>query len=183
VIRWSIVLLFTTVLPLTTNGAVAEEKRAAHFGYDNENGPAVWHTLNEHYSKCADGKNQSPINILQSSVVQGAKLSMDYAPTSLHIEHHEYEEDILDNGHTIQVNYDEESFLEVGNKKFSLKQFHFHTPSEHTINGMHYPMEMHLVHVSDSGELAVFGVFFERGKHNKNFDDIVTHLPDAPGEK
>jgi carbonic anhydrase len=71
----------------------------------------------------------------------------------------------------------------VGNKKFSLKQFHFHTPSEHTINGMHYPMEMHLVHVSDSGELAVFGVFFERGKHNKNFDDIVTHLPDAPGEK
>ncbi len=27
-----------------------------------------------------------------------------------------------------------------------LNQFHFHTPSEHTINGVHYPLEMHMVH-------------------------------------
>ena len=57
---------------------------------------------------------------------------------------------------------------------YSLVQFHFHAPSEHTLNGRHYPMEMHLVHKSDSGRLAVIGVFIEEGEHHEAFDAVCT---------
>ena len=55
----------------------------------------------------------------------------------------------------------------VDGKKFELKQFHFHTPSENTINGKHFPMEAHLVHLNKNGEIAVIGIMFKIGKENK----------------
>ena len=73
--------------------------------------------------------------------------------------------------------------LTFADRTYELKQFHFHTPSEHTLDGMHFPMEMHLVHASESGELAVYGVFFLRGEHNPMFDPIVQNLPAGPGDE
>ncbi len=92
-------------------------------------------------------------------------------------------EDIIDNGHTIQITVDEGSTFTFGDKTYSLKQFHFHTPSEHTIDGEHAPMEMHMVHQSEDGSLAVVGVLFKEGAvPNENFAKIVANLPNAKGE-
>jgi carbonic anhydrase len=44
-------------------------------------------------------------------------------------------ESIVNNGHSIQVNFAEGSALTVGNKRYTLQQFHFHHPSEHLIGG------------------------------------------------
>ncbi|MDZ7648146.1 MAG: carbonic anhydrase family protein [Cytophagales bacterium] len=63
-------------------------------------------------------------------------------------------DDILDNGHTIQVTVDEGSTFTFAGKTYNLKQFHFHTPSEHTIDGKNLPMEMHMVHQSDDKSLG-----------------------------
>ncbi len=69
--------------------------------------------------------------------------------------------DEINNGHTIQVNYSEGDTMTIGNTTYELIQFHCHAPSEHTVHGKHYPMEMHFVHKSPSGALAVIGVFIE----------------------
>jgi carbonic anhydrase len=62
-------------------------------------------------------------------------------------------------------------------------QYHFHSPSEHTVKGQHHPMEMHLVHKSADNKLAVIGVFIDEGAHNAAFDPIWSNLPDTKGEE
>jgi carbonic anhydrase len=92
-------------------------------------------------------------------------------------------EEIIDNGHTIQVTVDEGSTMQVGEVTYELKQFHFHTPSEHTVNGQHMPMEMHMVHQSADEKLAVVSILFEEGEElNENFELIIANLPDKKGD-
>ena len=90
--------------------------------------------------------------------------------------------DILDNGHTIQITVEEGSTLTLNGKTYGLKQFHFHTPSEHTVDGKNLPLEMHMVHQSDDGNFGVIGLLFEEGKGNENFEQIIKHMPSLPGE-
>ena len=157
--------------------------RPVHWGYAGENGPTAWGTLTPVYSLCRAGKTQSPINIVKTDAKGGANWKLDYKTTSLRIAHNEHMDDIIDNGHTIQVTVDEGSTFTFGDKTFALKQFHFHTPSEHTIDGKNMPMEMHLVHQSDDGSLAVVSVLFKEGKvANENFSKIIANLPNAKGE-
>ncbi len=157
--------------------------RPVHWGYEGEDGPANWATLSPVYALCGEGKNQSPINIVKSDTEGGVSWKLDYKTTSLRIAHNEHMEDIIDNGHTIQITVDEGSMFTFGDKTYSLKQFHFHTPSEHTIDGKHAPMEMHMVHQGEDGSLAVIGILFQEGKvPNKNFEKIIANLPNAKGE-
>lgn len=173
------ILILATLILLPASALAAD---GPHFNYDHENGPEVWATLSEHWSACGEGKHQSPIDLHTPSMDGTVKVTMSYEPTALNMTHHTHVEDIIDNGHTIQVAYDEASELTVGDTTYELKQFHFHTPSEHTLDGMHFPMEMHMVHATDDGKLAVFGIFFKRGAHNAAFDPIVQNLPNEEGQ-
>ena len=91
--------------------------------------------------------------------------------------------DVLNNGHTIQVNVDGRDTLTLGENSFDLLQLHFHAPSEHTVDGHQYAMEMHLVHENAGTELAVVGVFIEEGAYNAAFDPILNNMPSAPGNE
>src|SRR5262249_27610289 len=88
---------------------------------------------------------------------------------------------IINNGHTIQLNFAEGSTLALGDIQYKLVQVHFHRPSEHTIGGKQFPMEAHFVHRADSGGLAVVGVLMAEGKPNAAFRDIVRTMPAAEG--
>ena len=157
--------------------------RPVHWGYDGDSGPSQWASLAPVYALCGEGKSQSPINIVKSDAKSGAAWKFDYQTTSLRIAHNEHMDDIIDNGHTIQITVDEGSRFTFGDKSFDLKQFHFHTPSEHTIDGQHAPMEMHMVHQSADGNLAVVSILFKEGKvPNENFAKIIANLPNAKGE-
>ncbi len=178
----------TTTEPTTAKDSIPppsapQSARPVHWGYGGDVGPATWSTLSPSYAMCAEGKHQSPVNIVKTDVKGGSNWNLDYSSTSLHIAHTEHMEDIIDNGHTIQVTVDEGSKLTYNGKAYSLKQFHFHTPSEHTLDGKNQPMEMHMVHQSEDGSLAVLGVFFKEGKvANPNFEKIIANLPNAKGE-
>lgn len=156
--------------------------RPVHWGYAGEAGPANWGSLSPVYAACGNGKSQSPINLMPSKGDGANDWKMEYKTTSLRIAHHEHVDDIVDNGHTIQITVEEGSTITLNGKVFTLKQFHFHTPSEHTLDGKHYPMEVHFVHQNEDGSFAVVGVFCEEGKKNDNFAKIIEHLPNAPGE-
>ncbi|TDJ66714.1 MAG: carbonic anhydrase family protein [Planctomycetota bacterium] len=126
-----------------------------HWGYEGDHGPAHWGALDAGFSACADGMSQSPIDLVTGAAVQEdlPDLTFDYAFTPL---------DIVNNGHTIQVNVASGQSLMIGADTFGLAQFHFHGPSEHTLDGQHAAMELHLVHEDASGNIAVAGMMIRR---------------------
>ena len=109
------------------------------------------------------------------------KLRTTFPPAELHIAHHDHVADGINNGHTIQIDYPGAETLTLGGVDYQLTQYHFHSPSEHTVDGKHFPMEMHLVHKAADDKLAVVGVFIAEGAHNKAFDPIWANLPDRKG--
>ena len=101
-----------------------------NFSYEGETGSEQWANLTTDYISCGMGKNQSPINIINDNLnsisVDLNDISFNYFNTALNIKN---------NGHTIEVVYDEGSSINISGKNYNLFQLHFHTPSEHTING------------------------------------------------
>lgn len=171
----------TSPAPELTEKA-SSSARPVHWSYEASEGPAVWGKLNQAYALCGEGKSQSPINIDHTEVEGEAPFKIDYGSSSLRIAFNQHVDDIIDNGHTIQINVDPGSTFTLGDKVYELKQFHFHTPSEHTIDGQHFPLEMHFVHQSEDKSLAVLGVLVQEGAENPNFVGIVNNLPQTKGE-
>ena len=167
--------------PQINTRRVAPPSDATHWTYEGEKGPHFWGKLDPDFSLCADGHSQSPIDIAKTAPASLPKLRAKFSPANLRIVHHEHLADEINNGHTIQVNYSEGDTMTIGDTDYELIQFHFHAPSEHTIHGKQYPMEMHFVHKSSSGTLAVIGVFIEKGAHNAAFDPIFSNLPREKG--
>jgi carbonic anhydrase len=106
----------------------------------------------------------------------------DYEPASLRVVRKEHVVDVLDNGHTVQVTYDEGSTLTLEDTEYELLQYHFHMPSEHTVDGRHSALELHLVHQSAGGDLAVIGVLVDEGEYNAVAAPLVESLPTRPGD-
>ncbi len=161
--------------------AVAPAPADPHWTYEGDAGPAAWGGLSPKFSACAEGKSQSPIDITGASPETLSELKANFRPAALRIAHTEHLADAINNGHTIQVNYTEGDTLTVGEASYELAQYHFHSPSEHTVAGKHFPMEMHLVHKSKEGALAVVAAFIEQGAHNAAFDPVWANLPKQKG--
>lgn len=161
------------LLALSFTTITAESK--SHWSYDGDTGPANWGNLNTEYSLCETGKNQSPINITQAIKASLSELNFDYVADVASIKN---------NGHSIQSNIADGSSVMINGKEFNLLQFHFHSPSEHHVNGNNYPLEVHFVHADKDMNLAVVGVFFEESsEENTVFKDILKMAPKKEGEK
>ncbi len=156
---------------------VQVEANAIHWGYDEANGPGVWADLSPEFVLCRQGQVQAPIDLTDAQPADLDPMGINYQPASLRIIRHEHLVDVINSGHTIQINYDEGSTVTVEATEFELAQYHFHVPSEHTVDGKSFPMEMHLVHVSEQGEIAVLSVLIKEGRHNPAFDLVVEHIP------
>ena len=101
----------------------------------------------------------------------------------MHIEYKGDTSSIVNNGHTLQVNVSGDNILSVDGQKFKLLQFHFHSPSEHQIDGEAFPLEAHFVHENERGELAVIGILFRLGEENQNIYNIGKSAPEKAGEE
>ena len=167
--------------PSTITRPAAPPAGAPVWHYDGSEGPTNWGKLSPAFAACANGRRQSPIDI--SKVAPGAteELRTRFPPAELRIAHHEHIADGINTGHTIQINYAGADTLTLGEASYQLVQYHFHSPSEHTIDGKHYPMEMHMVHKAADGKLAVVGVFIAEGTHNGAFDPVWANLPSQKG--
>ncbi|KAK1174086.1 carbonic anhydrase-like [Acipenser oxyrinchus oxyrinchus] len=169
---------------------------AHSWGYDAENGPDKW---GDHFP-IANGPRQSPIDVVPSQAQYDASLkplSIQYDPATA--------KGILNNGHSFQVDFvdsDDRSVLKGGpiSGTYRLRQFHFHWGSsdehgsEHTVQGVKYPAELHLVHwnsgkyqsfgesVAQPDGLAVVGVFLKIGNANPHLQKIIDAF-DAIKEK
>jgi len=149
--------------------------------YEGPEGPTQWATLSPKFAACGEGRSQSPIEISKPSPGTAPDLRMKFPPAALRIVHHEHMADGINNGHTIQINYPGADALNLGEDSYQLVQYHFHAPSEHTVSGAHFPMEMHFVHTAADGRLAVVAVFIEQGAENAAFAPVWANLPSRKG--
>jgi carbonic anhydrase len=145
-----------------------------HWDYKGDDGPQNWGSLAPEYALCGTGLQQSPIDIQRVYTGSDPRIQFNYKPSRLRV---------VNNGHTIQVNYDPGSSIKIDDHTYELLQFHFHTPSEHKLNGQTFDMELHFVHKSAEGTLAVVGVFLQRGAVNEALQDLWEHLPSLAGEE
>lgn len=144
-----------------------------HWGYEGEGGPQHWGEIDPAYELCGTGMAQSPIDISAAAPEDLVDIAFNYSNTAVNI---------INNGHTVQVNYDQGSSIEVNGKVYNLLQFHFHSPSEHELDGNLTTAEMHLVHQSDDGAYAVVGVMITEGDENPAFADIWANMPDEESD-
>ena len=137
----------------------------AHWDYDGKEGPENWGKLADRYEMCAKGKNQSPIDLV--AAIHAAALP------EIKFEYNNLGGLLEENtGHAIQEKVKQGNILVIEGKKYEFKQFHFHSPSEHTFDGKHFPMEVHFVHQNSAGAYVVIGLIFEEGEHNEVMDQL-----------
>jgi carbonic anhydrase len=156
------------------HGAPGAAGHAAHWAYGGETGPAVWGGLKPDFQLCSTGKRQSPIDIRGGIAVDLEPVQFDYRGTGFNV---------VDNGHTVQVNLGAGNSIQVGGRRYELVQFHFHRPSEERINGRQYDMSLHLVHKDPEGRLAVVGLLLERGGMQPVVQTVWNNLPLEKGEE
>ncbi|MEJ2443306.1 MAG: carbonic anhydrase family protein [Exilibacterium sp.] len=177
--------LITIVAIAAAPTQVKSTEQTTHWRYAGANGPDHWGELTQQFALCGSGKRQSPIDIRAAKPADLYPLRFDYRPIR---------PQILNNGHTLQANYNTSSIeqlkigatthslpgisvydsrMRLGDVPYQLLQFHFHTPSEHALNGQRYPMEVHLVHKNSDGNLAVIGIFLKKGKPNATVQTVL----------
>lgn len=149
---------------------------AGHWSYEGAEGPAHWGQLAPEYGACAAGQRQSPIDLASADLQPGAEFEISWRPFAAVIEN---------NGHTLQAGLPAgepaDNYLTLGGKRYAFLQFHFHHPSEHAVAGGHWPLEIHLVHKSETGDLAVIGILFRPGRENEALAAVLSRAPKLAG--
>ena len=166
IVKMAIRLAVVVVLPAQAGDD------AVHWSYEGDHGPDHWGDLSPDFVQCKVGVNQSPIDIVDTFDTQLPTLTLDYTTSAI---------DLINNGHTAQVNVQPGSYLRVGGEEYELLQFHVHTPSEHRVNGKAFLMETHYVHRNASGELAVLALLHHEGVPSVAFDRFEDKIPKAAG--
>jgi carbonic anhydrase len=173
-------LVSSLIIPLLFSNSVTanQHHKIAHndtqWSYQGATGPNHWAQLSQEYNTCHQGKNQSPVNINKAIDARLPAINFDY--TML------VPENIINTGHSIQVNIRSGGSIKLNDKEFILKQFHFHSPSENMIDNKRYPLEAHFVHVSKDNELAVVALLYQPGVDNLALMPLLKQLPMKPGE-
>ena len=144
-----------------------------HWTYEGKEGPENWGKLSADYATCDTGRNQSPINI--DSVLHASlsplKISQKFPA-----------KDIVNNGHTVQVDFTKGNILVLDNALYQMKQVNFHAPSENKVNGVGYPLEAHFIHADSKGNLAIIAVMFKEGAENPALATFWVQMPHESGE-
>ena len=168
-----VLLMFSACTPAKTpTPAPTATATQPHWAYEGNDGPSHWGAIDPSYAACSTGKEQSPIDLTAADQKDIANVVFHYDISKVNI---------INNGHTIQVNYDTGSSIEVDGKAYDLIQFHFHAPSEHSINGKLADAEIHLVHRSTDRKLAVVGILINKGPANSTIQSFWNNLPAEAG--
>ncbi|HLA33428.1 MAG TPA: carbonic anhydrase family protein [Rhodocyclaceae bacterium] len=146
---------------LLASGAVLAGNHGPHWGYSGHEGPEHWGKLDKSFAACKSGKEQSPVNIVSRAAKQEKLAAIEFHYQAAKAE-------LVNNGHTVQINYGPGSYIVAPTGRYELLQFHFHTPSEEEIDGRAADMVAHLVHKNAAGQLAVVAVLFDRSGSRDN---------------
>lgn len=179
--RISIAISLISILFCSTlTGALPEPE----YGYDKDsgNGPEYWGDIKEAWADCKIGQTQSPID-LSSNCVQ-------VIPELGSLEYWTYNPQyatVSNRGHDVAVEWGGGAgSIDIDGSPFFLIQAHWHWPSEHTIDGQRYDLELHMVHVSPqpdgTNKTAVVGILYNYGSPDPLLSKLEEYLMDIPQE-
>jgi carbonic anhydrase len=140
------------------------------WSYSGATSPERWGDLDPSFAACSRGTRQSPIDLPlpPATPAKPAITSLHWDPVPLAI---------LNNGHAVQVDDPAPSAVVIDGVTYSLVQFHFHVPSEHTLGGHAFDAELHLVHKTPDGKLAVIALLFQAGAENAVLHPLLDVAP------
>jgi len=152
----AIVLLLCACFLTTT---LACDGSGAKFGYSGSLGPKHWGRLDPNFTRCAMGVYQSPVDIKTTEVTYNPMLG------TLHRDYTAANFTLVDNIFNIALRCEDAGgTVRIDGVKYKLKNIHWHSPSEHTINGERFAVEQHMVHVSDDGNISVVAILYRLGR-------------------
>lgn len=146
--------------------AAPAAEEAVTWSYAGETGPEAWGALSGEFEACAAGMEQSPIALQTAAAARS-----DLSPLDLEYVDGAFTVSATDHGFVATPAAD--GYLGIGADRYRLLQFHLHTPSEHTLDGVSYPAEIHYVHQNEAGQLAVVGVMVEEGPASTAMEGFV----------
>ncbi|KAL5546391.1 hypothetical protein UlMin_006078 [Ulmus minor] len=140
------------------------EDETPQFSYDEETGrgPSNWTNVDPDWFLCGNGTRQSPINFDKVTICPTlGPVNRNYTPANA---------TLVNEGFEIVVEWNGDAGnITINGTVFTLKKSHWHTPSEHTLLGTSYPLELHLVHESSTGNKAVIGILYRNGPEPNPF--------------
>jgi carbonic anhydrase len=169
-----VALLLPFLFAASFNTSAATANPEVHWEYSGKHGPKYWGDLAPEFVQCKVGVNQSPVDISNTLKASLKPLTLNYTTSTINV---------VNNGHTAQVNVEPGNFLEVEGERFELIQFHLHAPSEHHINGKPFLMETHYVHKNNKGELAVVASLHNEGKFSTKLGHIEAAISAVVGRE
>ncbi|XP_008802055.2 alpha carbonic anhydrase 7-like [Phoenix dactylifera] len=168
------ILFFFSTSPVASQEVEDEKEFSYEIG--SETGPERWGELHEEWSACGKGKLQSPIDLSDERVQvlhQSGPLRSSYHPADAVMKNR---------GHDIEIKWENQTGgVWINGTKYVLKQLHWHSPSEHTINGRRYSLELHMVHQSADEKIAVVGILYKIGRPDPflaKMEDYIKKMED-----
>ena len=119
-----------------------------------------WDDSSKYAPTCVEGKNQSPINFKNVYIAKLPEFKFMYQKSNL---------TVLNNNYTALVTPKQDNYILLDNIKYDLKQFHFHSPSEHQIDGVSYPLEVQFVHQDSDDNYVIVSILFKMGSKTPKF--------------
>ncbi|TQE04711.1 hypothetical protein C1H46_009694 [Malus baccata] len=153
-----------------------EDEREFNYKEDSEKGPARWGEIRQEWSMCSKGSMQSPIDLLDDRVEVVSNFGIlqgSYRPCNATLKNR---------GHDMMLKWEADAgFIQLNGTLYKLKQCHWHSSSEHTINGKRFDLEAHLVHESSTGKIAVTGILYKIGAPDPFLSSMMDSLAEVSG--
>ncbi|KAI4334373.1 hypothetical protein L6164_019073 [Bauhinia variegata] len=166
--------LFAVFVLFTCPARSAKEvEDESEFNYEegSEKGPSRWGYIRPEWHACKNGTMQSPIDLLNKRVEIVPHLGL------IHTNYQPSNATIRNRGHDIILEWaDGAGYLLINETNYVLQQCHWHSPSEHTIDGKRFDLELHMVHESSAGQTVVIGIMYKIGKPNPFLSSLTEHL-------
>ncbi|XVF05708.1 hypothetical protein REPUB_Repub05bG0195700 [Reevesia pubescens] len=164
-----IVLVLQYSFPVTSQEV--EDESEFDYSENSEKGPARWGEIHAEWHACSNGTMQSPIDMSSERVKivsHLGRLNRSYKPSNA---------TLINRGHDMMLRWEGEAgTIEINGTEYVLQQCHWHSSSEHTINGRRYDLEVHLVHESVDGKVAVIGIMYKIGRPDSFLQSLLDHL-------
>ncbi|KAK6149118.1 hypothetical protein DH2020_016643 [Rehmannia glutinosa] len=173
----SCLLSSSLLFVVNANELEVEDETSFSYVVGAENGPQNWGNLNPNWTLCGTGRSQSPINIVDFRVVLRPSLgdlNRTYKPAPALIRNR---------GHDIEVEWTGDAGgIIINGSEYKLQQCHWHIPSEHTVNGARFNMELHIVHINSQGDIAVIGILYKLGLPDSFLARLMPYLQSVDSE-
>ncbi|KAL8214486.1 hypothetical protein R6Q57_003935 [Mikania cordata] len=171
-----VMLIFSHIY--STQAQEVEDEREFDYVIGGPIGPEKWGEIKEEWSLCSTGKMQSPIDMSNprvERVVNSYTLNRNHKPSYATLKNR---------GHDISLQWEGDAgSILINNTEYALKQAHWHSPSEHTINGRSYDLEIHLVHMSNDNKIAVMAVLYTLGTRESFLSMLEANISSMINQK